>query len=124
MKTRAIVAVLWSFLTLVVLAGCGPGKYVAKPNEEIYGTWANEKARPQKVVVDQTGSKWYEHSSDPDPYYVFGAAEVESKWKDAEGNIWYKRFSEMTVGIVKGWKFTELDTQQGSDGLGICLEKI
>ena len=44
MKTRnLILSVILIFAVLVLLISCAPGKkaYVAKENEEIYGTWVN-----------------------------------------------------------------------------------
>ena len=109
MGNRVALFVFGALVALVLMAGCGPGKYVPKPNEEIHGTWINKEARPQKIVIDQTGSKSYTLQSDPAPTYTYGQAEELGKWKDAEGNIWYKSFFAMVAGSYKGMKFTELD---------------
>ncbi|MGA2765875.1 MAG: hypothetical protein ABSG17_21215 [Spirochaetia bacterium] len=98
MKTRMmILAVLLSFLTLIMLGSCGPGKYVPKANEEIYGTWTNEKYgimnakiySPQKEIIDASGYTAYQSTSDHNPS-AKGPETIVSKWTDSEGNIWYK----------------------------------
>jgi hypothetical protein len=95
-------------LFLILLGGCGPGKYVPKANEEINGTWTNEKIFPQKVVNTADGWKQYNYMSDPTPLYE-GTGGIASKWRDSEGNIWYKIFSTVTSTAYKGTKSQELD---------------
>ncbi len=104
-KTRGFVAVS---LTMALLAGCGPGKYVAKANEEIYGTWTNDKATPQKIVSTSAGWKQYSYISDTVPL-LEGTGGIESKWTDSDGNIWYKTSSAITSETMKGDKSQELD---------------
>jgi hypothetical protein len=85
-------------LASVLLEGCGSGKYVEKPNEELYGTWTNESYSgivsegiytPQKTVTAPGTYSDYRMLTDHGPAFM-GKEEVTSRWKDSEGNIWYK----------------------------------
>jgi hypothetical protein len=96
-------------LSLIQLASCGPGKYTPKPNEEIYGTWTNEKMSPQKEIHTADGSKQYLYTSDSTSFYE-GTGKTISKWTDSEGNIWYKVLSTFTTpNTYKGQIFTVLE---------------
>lgn len=97
-KGRMCIGVLTCLLVSVLLVSCGPGKYVEKPNEELYGTWTNESYSgvitqgtytPQKSVVTPGAYSDYRMLTDHGPGFT-GKEEVTSKWKDSEGNIWYK----------------------------------
>lgn len=90
--------VLACLLISVLLGGCGPGKYVEKLNEELYGTWINESYSgviskgtytPQKTVAAPGTYSDYRMLTDHGPGFA-GKEEVTSKWRDSEGNIWYK----------------------------------
>jgi hypothetical protein len=90
--------VLACLLASVPLGGCKPGKYVEKPTEELYGTWTNESYSgvisegtytPQKTVTAPGTYSDYRVVTDSGPGFM-GKEEVTSKWKDSEGNIWYK----------------------------------
>ena len=87
MKRRIVVVFA---LVLILLGGCAPGKYIPKANEECYGTWINEKGYPQKCVLFAGGFKQYVRIADVVPTYSEGTEEIENKWQDAEGNVWYK----------------------------------
>ena len=85
-------------IALVLLAGCGPGNYTPKQNEELYGSWTNgtysgevsEKANvPQKQVIDSSGYHLFRLLDDPAQYWT-GSEQIVGKWADSEGNIWYK----------------------------------
>jgi len=99
MKARiATISILVSFLALLLISSCGPGKYVEKPNEELYGTWVNESYSgvmttgtymPQKSVTTPGVYTDYSLTTSPRPQFV-GKEEVTGKWKDSEGNLWYK----------------------------------
>ena len=98
MKVGMFLGVLACLLAPVLLGGCGPGKYVEKPNEELYGTWTNESYSgaisegtysPQKTVTAAGTYSDYRMLTDHGPGFM-GKEEVTSKWKDSEGNIWYK----------------------------------
>jgi hypothetical protein len=93
-----VLGVLACLLASMLLGGCGPGKYVEKANEELYGTWTNESYNgvisegaytPQKSVTAPGKYSDYRLLTDHGPGFV-GQEEATSKWKDPEGNIWYK----------------------------------
>jgi hypothetical protein len=103
MRNRVILIVFAGFVALVLLAGCGPGKYVPKANEEIYGTWINEGIRWQKLVVFAGGNKAYLSVADAEPD-METTEQISAKWKDGDGNIWYKTFDRWISGHLKGTK--------------------
>ena len=109
MKTRKLFFVASVALSATLLLGsCGPGKYTPKPNEEISGTWINEKMDMQKHVYSAGGLKDYLHASDAAPFYEI-TEQIVAKWTDSEGSIWYKTFDTVTKGgTIGGQKFTTL----------------
>jgi hypothetical protein len=109
MRTRTTVfAVLLSFLVLVLLGGCGPGKYVPRANEEIYGSWTNEKMEYQKVVVAPESEKMYIKLDDTTSFEE-SSQQIVSRWTDSEGNVWYKCSNTRNKGPHSGTKFARLD---------------
>jgi hypothetical protein len=98
-----------------MLGGCATGKYVAKPNEEIYGTWTNDQPPPahsktvntQKEVISADKNKLYYHISDESPMSE-GTEVITSKWIDSDGNIWYKTLLAYTSGTANGIKYQVL----------------
>jgi hypothetical protein len=68
--------------------------YVAKDNEEIYGTWVNMDYKPdavpnQKVII-YPGRFGTFGSAESKTAMVTGSYWITDKWTDSEGNIWYK----------------------------------
>lgn len=121
MKTRTpLLFSVFVIACVLILSSCSPSKYVAKPNEEIYGTWTNEKMSVQKLVIAPDGGKMYLKLTDTTPYAEVGG-EWTSKWTDSEGNIWYKSIASRTKGPYSGFKFTELDKLSKS---GTVLESV
>lgn len=105
-KMFLISSVLLFIISLGVIA---QDKYIPKENEELYGTWTNEQysglvsSQPQKMVVTADGYKWYAMISDSVPYEE-GTMQIDSKWTDEEGNIWYRTFVTVKTGTWKEWK--------------------
>lgn len=95
------------FSMLILTQGCGPGKYVPRPDEELYGTWANENVSPQKAINAPGGYKQYRYLSDPAPIEE-GTEQIAARWTDAVGNIFYKTFGTVTAGASKGYKWQSL----------------
>jgi hypothetical protein len=99
---------------------------VAKQSdEELYGTWVNEKALAtvfygQKSVVGPDAIDIYSQASDPAPGMVL-SWEISSKWTDSEGNVWYKTFGARTAGAYPGLKFQALEKISGS---GTVWERV
>jgi len=103
MRNRVVFFVFGGFVALVLLAGCGPAKYSPKANEEIYGTWTHEGIKWQKLVVSMGGTKTYANLADVNPV-MESKEQISAKWKDADGNIWYKTLELFTSGPLKDSK--------------------
>ena len=102
MKTRNIILrVILIFAVLVLLISCATGKkaYVARENEEIYGTWVNTSYGttkdffPQKRIINPDGTL-EEYGGMADIAHFPGKYTIIDKWTDSEGNIWYKLITE------------------------------
>jgi hypothetical protein len=120
MKARILFLFAIVLACELMLGSCSPSKYVAKPNEEIFGTWTNEKMSAQKLIIAADGGKLYLKVTDETPYSESTGAWI-SKWTDSEGNIWYKSFNSRIKGPYSGFKFTELDKLSKS---GTVLESV
>ena len=84
---------------LIILGGCATGKYIAKPNEELYGTWTNDQMTTyREVVCRPDGWNFFYHVGDA-AAAVECKWELTGKWKDSDGNIWYKSVSTITGGL-------------------------
>ncbi len=108
MRNRMLfVSTLAAMLCLTLLGGCATGKYVPKANEELYGTWTNKDMSPQKRVISPGEFKNYGLVSDPNPE-LEGTLQIDSKWTDSDGNIWYRTFGTLKSGAWKGHNFQGL----------------
>ena len=97
MKIRSLVSILILVLAVLINTGsCATGKkaYVAKEDEELFGTWINPAYDASwiyaKVVIKPDGT-WDEYSltySDR-PIYK-GEYIITDKWTDSDGYIFYK----------------------------------
>ena len=100
MKTRTYVSILiLIFVVLIIVGGCATAKkaYVAKEDEELYGTWVNpeydEESHVAKKVIKHDGT-WDEYAmSNSNRPLGTGEYTIIDKWTDSEGNIWYKIIS-------------------------------
>jgi hypothetical protein len=119
---KKILRIAILLLAVVFVAGCAPGKYVPKANEELYGTWTNEKGVEveKKISNSPADFKMYLTVSDTDPS-VGGTAEILSKSKDSDGNIWYKTFGTFTSGSGSGTKYQCLWKISGSGTVMECV---
>jgi hypothetical protein len=95
-------------LAMIHTAGWTQGKYIPKATEEMYGTWINKHGAPTKSVSFAGGFKNYVVVAGADRIFNEGTEEIESKWKDAEGNLWYKSYGTITSGTWAGMKFQTL----------------
>jgi hypothetical protein len=102
---KAFVGALLAVAAFGSLGGCREAKYVAKPNEELYGVWQNESMGAKKVAIASDGYKVYSHPIDVEPLSA-GTIQITSKWTDAKGNLWYKAYQTVTAGTegLKGAK--------------------
>ena len=108
MKGRMpVVCVSLVLFALIQVEGWAQTKYVPKENEELYGTWINDKSKNsqhmQKEVITSDGWKQYIDMNDTVPHDE-GTGRIDSKWTDSAGNVWYKTFSTTTSGTYKGFK--------------------
>lgn len=88
---------IFMMLALLMVSSCAPRKYVPKANEELYGTWINDRMATQKTVIFSGGFKDYLRISDTDPYEE-GTEQIDTTWKDSNGTVWYKAFGTYTSG--------------------------
>lgn len=105
MKAGKVLRYVLTGLLVSLIVGCATGKYVPKANEELYGTWMNEKTQNhdliQKIVYDASG--WQEYTKVSDSKALEGGTwSMDSKWTDVQGNIWYKVFCTFTTGWAAG----------------------
>jgi hypothetical protein len=113
MKRRMLfLSFLMILLSIITFGANAQDKYVPKPNEELYGTWTSKQNvedffHPQKIVNTADGYKNYAKISNSVPFEE-GTEQIDSKWTDTEGNIWYKTFSTVTIGVYKGYRFQSL----------------
>ena len=108
MKSEKVhVSLILALLPMLLLGSCGQGKYVSKPDEELYGTWINDGIRYQKLVVSAGGVKEYLGVEDTQPD-METTEQIIARWKDGDGNIWYKTFELFTSGHLKGIKMQYL----------------
>lgn len=95
MNTKWMFLISSVLLCIIPLGAIGQYKYTPNENEELYGTWVNKEYsgsiyyQPQKEVVTADRYDWYHLIPDSVPYEG-GTYQIDSKWMDAKGNIWYK----------------------------------
>ena len=111
-------AILFS---LIAFGANAQDKYVPKSNEELYGTWINDKSINaddiQKQVSTPQGNKEYFKASDTVPVFD-QEQQIYAKWTDSEGNTWYKIFGTNKAGAYKGTKWQRLYTL--SESATVC----
>ena len=88
-----ILGALVVLLSMTPLGVIAQDMYVPKANEELYGTWINEKMDPPKTVQTTEGYHDYAKVSDTIPYLT-GPEKIVKSWTDSEGNVWYQTYSE------------------------------
>ena len=97
MKTRTYVSILILVLTvLIILGSCATGKkaYVAKEDEELYGTWINtdydEAVTYSKIIIKSDGTYNEYASSYSDVPIIIGDFTINDKWAESDGSIFYE----------------------------------
>ncbi len=97
MKIRTFVSILILVLAVLIITGsCATGKkaYVAKEDEELYGTWVNTdydvEPKAPKLVLKPDGTYNIYSMSNSDRIVSRGDFTIRDKWTDADGNIWYR----------------------------------
>ena len=112
MKTQMLfISALMILLSMIPLGAIAQDKYVPKADEEIYGTWILtnlNQTELQKIVLSAKGMDRFSLLSDMTPYDN-ATYEIDAKWTDSEGNIWYKAHGTQTSGAWKDYTYVELD---------------
>ncbi len=112
MRNRPIPPILFAGTIALLTVACAPKAYVPKANEEFYGTWINEKTindgHIQKKISNADGNLDFFNVSDTKALFE-DRQEIDSKWTDSEGNIWYKIHGTVSAGLYVGTKWQELD---------------
>ncbi len=87
-RVRWVLLALLAAIVFLSTNACSPGRYVAQPNEELSGTWINEKMTNQKIAVDAGSLREFNIPSNPSPD-IQGIVQITKKWTDSEGSVWY-----------------------------------
>ncbi len=109
MNARTVFLIVALLLFISSIGVSAQEKYIPKENEELYGTWTNKQysgstcVEPQKMVVTADGYISYAKMFDSAPSEE-GTMQIDSKWTDAEGNIWYRTFGTVKTGEWKRFK--------------------
>ena len=101
-------SLLLIFATSIVLVSCVNKSEtyrfrLPELNEPIVGTWINESYlgladhNPKWVFHNWGYGETFDNVSDNSPTYRWTYILVE-KWKDADGNTWYKRYDQHVTG--------------------------
>ena len=89
-------------------------KYTPREDEELYGTWTNDKMFPPQLVENADGT-FEEHFPVSHPKaFRSGTIEIVKKWTGSDGSVYYYSLDTITFGADKGrkaralWKISEL----------------
>jgi hypothetical protein len=93
MKTRIPLLCSALILAALLLLGgyCFGQNYVAKANEELYGTWIMVKGDFPKMI-NLPGKREQFFSVDASTPSQELAVEIENKWTDSDGNVFFQDF--------------------------------
>jgi len=99
-------------LVLLLLGGTAWAQYVPKSNEELYGTWINDKTinpfHVQKRVHTPDGNVREYNDLSGSTLLAEGPSRIDKKWTDSDGNIWYEAYEKLTSGVYAGNEFQRL----------------
>ena len=121
MKVRTLVSILiMPVAVLIIFGSCATQKqaYIPKPNEELYGTWANAEydgvEHGQKFINYNWGyTEAYRLATDqyPDTRRAFY---IMDKWTDSEGIIWYKVTWQLRGSPTMRFYLVKINKSEGS----------
>lgn len=99
-------------VALLLIVSTVWAQYVPKSNEELYGTWTNDKTinafHVQKRVHTADGRvKEYDDLSGS-TLLAEGPSRIDRKWTDSDGNVWYEVYERLTAGVYAGYDFQRL----------------
>jgi len=109
MRTGKVLLISVGLALLVSAVVVTQDKYIAKPDEAIYGTWTNKDMHPPKTVDYAGGWRDCLAIADSTPTAGEGTEQIMSKRTDADGTIWYETFCTATAGQFKGYKWQRLN---------------
>jgi len=86
-------------MAAALIVSCAKKPYVAKEDEEIYGTWVNTSYGTTKDFFSQKriykpDGTLEEYGGMADIAHLAYKYTIIDKWTDSEGNIWYKLITE------------------------------
>ena len=114
MKTGMIfLGALAILLFMIPLEAVAQDQYVPKENEELYGTWIRVKGDFPKMI-NLPGKREQFFPADASSPIQELTVEIENKWTDSDGNVFFQDFCTVTKGSYKGYTFQELDKISGS----------
>ena len=127
MKASRCAPAIAAVVSVLALATCAPAKYVPIANEEIYGTWTNlhpSAATPrfENIVCAPGGYEGYEPVTSTTAIQEC-RWQITSKWKDPQGNIWYKIFRKNIGGTFGNLGFSAAELYRLSESATV-LEKV
>ena len=112
MNAKRVLLISSLLLLVVTLGATAEDKYIAMPNEELYGTWTNRQYDPtwqeQKTVVTADGYKSYAKTTDTVPLGE-STLYIDGKWTDSNGNVWYRVYGILTSGPHTGYNWQALE---------------
>ena len=131
MKSRkSILSSVLILMAAVLIVSCVTTPYVAKEDEEIYGTWINTSysysmstygssrmsVYAQKIIINPDSTcEVYGSLLDKIPHFTYQYT-ITDKWKDSDGNIWYKIIGKYKTEYLEQTRY-ELDKISNSSGL-------
>jgi hypothetical protein len=109
-----LLAQVFVWLALIQGTTWAQEKYTPSENEELFGTWTNEKMFPPQLVENPNGTFEEHFPIDNPKAFKGGTIEIVKKWTGSDGSIYYYSFDTTTFGADKGrkvkalWKISEL----------------
>ncbi len=111
MNAARVFLISSALIFIIAFGATAQDECIPKADEEIYGTWIVKNLNQtelQKIVLSVKGMDRFSLLSDTTPYDN-ATYEIDAKWTDSEGNIWYKVYGIQTSGVWKGYTYVELD---------------
>ena len=111
-STKSLLSASIVSLALLLLGGTAWAQYVPKSNEELYGTWINDKTinpfHVQKRIHTPDGNVREYNDLSGSTLLAEGPSRIDKKWTDSDGNIWYEAYEKLTSGVYAGNEFQRL----------------
>ncbi|MBA7579484.1 hypothetical protein ES708_21355 [subsurface metagenome] len=122
MKSRkSILSSVLILMAAVLLVSCATKPYVAKEDEEIFGTWINTSysysmgrdkdysyrmaVYAQKIITKPDGTYEVYGSVTDMVHQLTFQYTITDKWADSDGNIWYKIITKYKTEYVEQTRY-------------------